>query len=264
MKKLATRIISAIVGIPILIFIVMKGGILLNLGVLIVSLIALNEFYKSFKKKNIAPLNHIGYIFTFLLFLLYDFYKGESFPLIFFAITIVLLIICLFNKRFTIIDISITLLGFIYIPYFLFHIILISNLANNLIIWYIFIIPWSTDTFAYFSGYFLGSRQLIPDVSPKKTIEGSIGGVCGSILVSIIFSYIFLPNFIVHSIFLALFGSILSQIGDLIASKIKRYVGIKDYGNIIPGHGGILDRFDSILITSPFIYYYFSLLLYLK
>ncbi len=251
------RIISGFIGIPILIFIVMHNGLLLNISVLIVSVIGLSEFYSAFKKIDIFPINSVGYLATILLFVLHYILGLKIISFIFFIVTVVLLLISLFNSKKTIIEISITLLGFIYISFFLFHIVLISNFENNFIIWYIFIIAWSTDTFAYFSGYFFGSKKLFPEVSPKKTIEGGIGGIMGSILISIIFSSIFSPSLLKHSIFLGFLGSILSQLGDLIASKIKRYVGIKDYGNIIPGHGGILDRFDSIIITSPIVYYYF-------
>ena len=115
-----------------------------------------------------------------------------------------------------------------------------------------------TDTFAYFSGYLFGKHKLIPKISPKKTIEGSIGGVIGSIVCCIIFGYIFKLD-IIQMIIIGGLGSVIAQIGDLFASAIKRYVGIKDYGKLIPGHGGILDRFDSVILVAPFVYYAISL-----
>lgn len=120
-----------------------------------------------------------------------------------------------------------------------------------------FIAAWGTDTCAYFAGRFFGKHKLAPIVSPKKTVEGAIGGVIGCILLMIAYS------FVAHAIWdlrfrlsslaiLAAVGSVVSQIGDLSMSYIKRGLGIKDYGNIMPGHGGVLDRFDSVLFTAPF------------
>ncbi|MDK2917425.1 MAG: phosphatidate cytidylyltransferase [Candidatus Petromonas sp.] len=253
------RIVSGIIGIPLLIYIVSKGGFLFTISLLVIVLLALREFYNAFDNLHISPLKYVGYLFTIIMYLAFSYKKLNITLLIFFMITLTVLLIFLFNKKTSFMDLAITLVGFLYVSYFLFHILLISSFLDTYIIWFVFIIAWATDTFAYFSGYFFGRRKLFPEVSPKKTVEGSIGGMIGSILICIIFSYLLKPDFIIHSIFLGFIGSILSQIGDLIASKIKRHVGIKDYGNLIPGHGGILDRFDSILLTSPFVYYYVTL-----
>ncbi|RKD27750.1 phosphatidate cytidylyltransferase [Caminicella sporogenes DSM 14501] len=250
------RILSGIIGLPLLIYIILSGGITLIFAVLFIALMGLSEFYKSFFQKNIYPITFIGYFFTAQLFADYYFYRQKYFLCIIFLITFILLIIFLFSKKYSPLDVSITLLGFLYVSVFLLHIIYISDMNVKNFIWFPFITAWATDTFAYFTGYFFGRKKLIPQVSPKKTVEGSIGGIIGSIIVSLVFSYIFMPKFILHSVVIGLIGSIFSQIGDLIASKIKRYVGIKDFGNIIPGHGGVLDRFDSIILTAPIIYYY--------
>jgi len=252
------RILTGILGVPLLIFLVYSGGLVLKISALLVVLLALREFYCSFHQKNIFPLSYIGYFFTILIFInTSSGYINMSFVLI----TITLLLIFLFTKKVTYTDISITLLGFLYISYLLLYIILTSNLDTGLFVWFIFIIAWSADTSAYFAGNFLGSKifgakKLFPEVSPKKTIEGFIGGILGSTLVAFLFSYLFIPRFIFHSLILGFLGSIISQIGDLVASRIKRAVGIKDFGHIMPGHGGILDRFDSILLVAPFVYYY--------
>ncbi len=249
------RIVSALIGIPLLIFIITKGGLILVFSVLLISLLGLKEFYNAFNNIEIYPLKSISYIFTIGLFLAFLSNNEELVQLNFYLIIILLLIINLFNQKNILIESGITLIGYFYIAFSLFHIVLLSD-KYTILIWFVFIIAWSTDTFAYFSGYFFGSRKLMPSVSPKKTIEGSIGGIIGSIVSSYLYSYFMVPEFIVHSIVLGLIGSILSQFGDLIASKIKRYVKIKDFGNLMPGHGGVLDRFDSILIIAPFIYYY--------
>lgn len=252
------RVLSGVLAIPLLIFLVYSGGLILKISASVVVLMALREFYNSFHHKNIFPLSYVGYLFTIFMF-----WNNSSLyvNLSFLLITFSLLIIFLFNKKVKFIDIAITLIGFLYISYFFLHIVLTSNFDNRLFIWYIFIIAWCADTAAYFAGNFLGTKifgpkKLFPEVSPNKTIEGFIGGIIGSSLVSCLFAYLFIPRFIFHSIALGFLGSIISQIGDLVASKIKRFVGIKDFGNIMPGHGGVLDRFDSILLVAPFVYYF--------
>ncbi|HSH36827.1 phosphatidate cytidylyltransferase, partial [Schnuerera sp.] len=125
----------------------------------------------------------------------------------------------------------------------------------------IFIIAWGTDTFAYLTGSLFGKNKLCPKLSPKKTVEGSIGGIIGSIILTLIFVKYYGLFPIWKFFLLAFLGSIIAQLGDLNASKIKRVTGIKDYGFIMPGHGGILDRFDSILFTAPFVYYFVNFFL---
>ena len=121
----------------------------------------------------------------------------------------------------------------------------------------IFICAWSTDTFAYFSGKFLGKHKLIPHVSPKKTVEGSIGGVIGAAIACAVYAFIvnqYVPDVTmsyVPAVAYGVVGGILSQIGDLTASAIKRDGDIKDFGWIFPGHGGFMDRFDSVMYIAP-------------
>lgn len=123
----------------------------------------------------------------------------------------------------------------------------------------IFLSAWVTDTGAYFTGVCFGKHKLIPDVSPKKTVEGAIGGVITCVLVFVAFGAIVgaISDLTPHYIRLALVGfvtSIVSMVGDLIASLLKRKYGVKDYGKLFPGHGGVMDRFDSVLATAPFLY----------
>ncbi len=129
----------------------------------------------------------------------------------------------------------------------------------------VFLCPWMTDIFAYFTGYFLGKHKLIPDVSPKKTVEGAIGGVVFCTLILTLYGYV-LTKFVdgLHANYIAFVCvgvvlSVVSQCGDLIFSLIKRKYGIKDYGNLMPGHGGVLDRFDSVIIAAPFVLMMFDL-----
>ncbi|MBF1054203.1 MAG: phosphatidate cytidylyltransferase, partial [Parvimonas sp.] len=116
-----------------------------------------------------------------------------------------------------------------------------------------------TDTFAYLFGMIFGKHKLYPSISPKKTVEGSIGGIIGSLLLLILFNIFVLKYNFTFIIVSGILLSIVAQIGDLFASKIKREIGIKDFSNIIKGHGGFLDRFDSIIFVTPLVYILFSI-----
>ncbi|MDW7668921.1 MAG: phosphatidate cytidylyltransferase, partial [Bacillota bacterium] len=154
-------------------------------------------------------------------------------------------------------NIVINLLGGFYISFFMYHLFLLND---TLFVWYIYIIAFGNDTFAYFTGKLFGKHKLSPVLSPKKTVEGAVGGIVGSIIIAIIFNN-FIGNY--NMIWIILFtatASIFSISGDLVASKIKRQNNKKDYSNFLPGHGGFLDRFDSVILVSPIIYY-FSILI---
>jgi phosphatidate cytidylyltransferase len=131
-------------------------------------------------------------------------------------------------------------------------------------VWIIVLAAFGTDIFAYFTGKLLGRHKLCPSISPKKTIEGSVGGVLGSVVLCGLFAWFFIPEGFVNCIIIGVAGSAVSQIGDLSASVMKRKIGIKDWGTLIPGHGGVLDRIDSLLFTAPLVYYilYFEMFLF--
>lgn len=249
-----TRIISGLLGSIILLLTVITGGIVLKFGVLVISLIGIKEFIQAFKHIEIKITKYL-YLYAISLFIISIF---GSFQIINFTIIInflILMFIYVFNKDYNIYEIALSLLCSIYIPYSLVH---ISFLSENILVWLIFIIAFATDTFAYFTGRLIGKRKLAPILSPKKTIEGAVGGLLGSIITTLIFvKFIGMTNIYIY-ILLALICSIASIIGDLSASKIKRYIKIKDYGNIMPGHGGILDRFDSILFIAPLVFYFIN------
>lgn len=254
MNDLSKRLCSGIIGILLLFFIIIKGGFLLYVSVYIISIIGLREFYKAIENLNINPIYIIGYISTTSLFL-NNILKINYLDFILTITTIVLLLALVFKSKATLLDISITILGILYIPFMLIHIVYLDKTKY---IWLIFIIAFGTDTFAYLAGNLFGKHKLCPTISPNKTIEGSIGGVLGSILLVIVYSIYFKLGSIANIILLTIISSIIAQLGDLTASRIKRICGIKDYGSIMPGHGGVLDRFDSIIFTTPVIYYYIS------
>ena len=158
-------------------------------------------------------------------------------------------------------DVAQTFFLTVYVAFMFGHVILVRNLDNgHLLIWLVFIGAFVTDTAALFGGKFFGRHKLCPKLSPKKTIEGSIGGIIGCVLVTVIFCLVCRAGFdmkpqYAYAVLIGLGASIVSQLGDLSASCIKRQFGIKDYGKIMPGHGGIMDRFDSLLFVAPFVYY---------
>lgn len=249
--ELIKRTLTGVLGIILLIFVVNQGGVYLSTSIFILSLVGIYEFYKAVHNIGLNPINFIGLLGALGIYLTSVFPK-LSIGFVITIITILLLLQLLKNKS-TIGDITITLIGVLYIPFMLFH---IYYLDGSVLIWLIFIISFGTDTFAYIFGNLFGKKKLCPKISPNKTIEGSIGGIFGSLVLTLFFVYYFdLNNFVNYSL-LAIIASITSQLGDLVASKIKRMAKIKDYGKLFPGHGGVLDRFDSIILTAPIIYYY--------
>lgn len=252
MKELGIRVTSGLIGIILLIFVVFKGGLFLSFSAYIIAMIGIRELYKAMENIQIKPIYLLGYLWTTVLFLntLLEF---NYFELILALTTIVLLISIVLREKIEVSDISMTILGMIYIPFLLFHVV---KLDGSIYIWLIFIISFGTDTFAYIAGNLFGKNKLCPKVSPNKTVEGSIGGIIGSSTLVIIFSLYFNLGPLWKMVILSIICSTLAQLGDLVASKIKRLTGIKDYGFIMPGHGGALDRFDSIIFTAPVVYYY--------
>lgn len=249
-----TRIISGLILLPLLLLIV-YGGIPLYIAEFVVVGIVLHEFYKAFEAKEIEPVFIVGYIFAAYLAIknIFNLPLMYTYAMIF-GLFLVCIVYMLKGKK-NIIDVSITFSGIFYVAIFFDFVVLTKNGfgKGDIYVWLIFIISFCTDVFAYFTGYFFGKHKLIPLVSPKKTIEGSIGGILGSTVGCMILGHFFGMQ-MVHMVVIGLVGSIIAQFGDLFASSIKRYVGIKDYGKLIPGHGGILDRFDSVILVAPFVY----------
>ena len=268
-----TRIISAIVMLPLLILVYL-GGIWLKMAVVIISVIGLDEFYKGFKAEGVKPSFPIGIASVILLHIFHTINaqmgadgpdSGVLYALWLFIVVVACMIYGFKVEERKTEDMASTALGIIYVP-FLFHFAVLideCDYAKNYI-WLVFIIAFGTDIFAYFSGVFLGKHKLCPTLSPKKTVEGAIGGMIGALVFSLLFGNFFLEPghaFNARFIIMILIGSIVSMLGDLSASAFKRQMGIKDYGSLIPGHGGILDRFDSVLFVAPYLYFYIALVL---
>lgn len=259
------RYLGAILVAPFLVFLYI-GGIYLKILTLILSMIGLYEFYSAVNTKDTHIFDVLGYVFCIIYYLgLRNTFKIDLLVYEIAALALISFCITVINNKFNFLDVSTTVLGFIYVPIFLSFITLTeSTKYGHVLVWVIFISSWMCDTSAYYFGRFLGKRKLCPNISPNKTIAGAIGGLLGSTVACMVYgiairSSVQIPLY--HFVIIGLLGGILGQFGDLTASSIKRTAKIKDFGSIIPGHGGILDRFDSILFTSFLVYYYISFIL---
>lgn len=263
------RWLSAIVGVPVVCLILIFGNYyLMSLVIGIIAIMCIHEYFSAFKE--IAnPMRWIGYISCLLIFLLpflKQEYIGEIFKVLLSAILLILFTMQVFGKKNRDIkDVTITFLGIVYIVFTLSFVPRIHAMEQGKIfIFMFFFAVWFSDGFAYVIGKHFGKHHFT-SISPKKTIEGSIGGVIGSILTNLILVVVcnlcfFMNLSYIYTILISIVLSIIGQIGDLAASSIKRYTNKKDFSNLIPGHGGILDRFDSILLAAPFAYMLFQLL----
>lgn len=258
--KSNNRYLGAVMIAPFIIF-VFLGGIYLKGFIFVLSIAALWEFYNAIKEKNFKPVKSVGFILLIIYYLLNN--NLELMVYIIVAAAFLMLIIPVLNLEYTFIDVSLTLLGFIYCGV-LFGFIYVINTkpSGEFLVWIIFIGSWLSDTAAYYSGRFFGKHKLSPKVSPKKTVEGSIGGLIGAIIFTGVYGVVIqrytniMPSY--HYFIIGALCGVFGQLGDLVASSIKRYVGIKDYSDLIPGHGGILDRFDSIIFSATAIFYYLT------
>ncbi|HEX9026648.1 MAG TPA: phosphatidate cytidylyltransferase [Clostridium sp.] len=261
--KSNNRYLGAVMIAPFIIFIFL-GGMYLKGFVFALSILSLWEFYNALKEKNFKPVKSAGYILLVIYYLFNNNFEYMMYVIV--VAAFILLILPVLNLKYTFIDVSLTLLGFIYCG-ILFSFVYLVNAKpyGEFLIWIIFIGSWLSDTAAFYSGKLFGKHKLSPRVSPKKTIEGSIGGLMGATVFCGVFGIIvqkyinIMPiyNYFIIGALCGIFG----QLGDLVASSIKRYVEIKDYSNLIPGHGGILDRFDSIIFSATVVFYYVTFII---
>ena len=151
--------------------------------------------------------------------------------------------------------------GVVYVSVMLSYIYQTRNLTDGAyLVWLIFLCSWGCDTCAYCVGMLIGKHKMSPILSPKKSVEGAVGGVVGAAILGAVYAavvgkYLQAENQVVMYAVICAVGALISMVGDLAASAIKRNHEIKDYGTLIPGHGGILDRFDSVIFTAPIIFY---------
>ena len=268
MKELITRIIVALVGIPLLVFLIWQGTWYFFALILVITIGGQIEFYNTAKNKKIDAQYMPGISAAVLTLLAVQ--TGGNSRIIAVLVLLILFIFIfeLFRKKSSaIINTAVTILGIVYPGLFLAAILFLRNNVERLNIssaagfmLTLFVSIWACDTFAYFVGKPLGKHRLFERVSPKKSIEGALGGLFGSILVFLTahymdWYYISFSMALLSGIIVGIFG----QTGDLIESWFKRDSGVKDSSSILPGHGGFLDRFDSLIFVSPLFYFIYLL-----
>lgn len=257
-----TRLISSIILVTITLTVILLGNNVLYGAVLVISLVGLAELYKIVKLEK-SVLGIVGYLASIGYYILIYFNLDKHLMLMFIGFLLLLMVIYVIAyPHYRIEQVMTAFFGLFYVSIMLSYIYRVAVLEDGkILIWLVFIGAWGSDTCAYIVGILIGKHKVVPKLSPKKSLEGCIGGVIGAALLGYIYAVITglkITGIANPRVLFAIIGasaSVISQFGDLAASAIKRNYEIKDYGRLIPGHGGILDRFDSIIFTAPVVYY---------
>ena len=277
-KSFVTRTLSGIVMVALLILGLTIGGSywdgrLLFFANLIISLIAVYELYKSFDMhKTLMGLTGYVALACYYVLIYFDQYNvrilgntihGKRFMMIFMVMFLVVLFAeyVFLYPQYNAKQVAVVFMCMVYAGVMLSYLYITRMEYNGLYtVWLIFIASWGCDTCAYLAGVAFGKHKMAPILSPKKSVEGAIGGIIGAALIGGIYAYIFqdkidkIPYPVVVFAVICAVAGLVSMTGDLVASAIKRNNNIKDYGKVIPGHGGIMDRFDSVIYVAPVIW----------
>ena len=256
------RIITGAIALALFLPIVLLGGPIFTILVYIIATVGL---YEMLRMKGIKIVSFPGIISLLLLFLLLlpssftaDIlaYTGHTkLEWIFVAVFLFLIYTVLVKNRFTFDDAAFVVLGTLYVGIGFYYFIETRNVGLSYVIFALLIV-WTTDSGAYFTGRKIGKRKLWPEISPNKTVEGFVGGIVWALITAFIIQWVSpLTSSILVLIGITIVASIFGQLGDLVESAIKRHYNVKDSGNLLPGHGGILDRFDSILFVLPLLHF---------
>jgi phosphatidate cytidylyltransferase len=255
---LKTRIISAVIGIPVLLFILYQGGLAWTALFILLAVIALYEYLDMMKKHGQNPQFISAY--SLLLLMLFRAQATQYFLPVLMAIILLIVLECvLLYPKFSLEDIALNFLGAFYIGFLFSFALQIQTIEQPFFtILLLLLITWGSDIGGYLFGRFWGKTKMTPLLSPNKTWAGSAGGIILASAVALIYSCFFPLDGLggCQILVMAVLGSVAAQLGDLFESGMKRYFGVKDSGNIIPGHGGVLDRFDSFMLVLPVIYYF--------
>ncbi len=257
-----------IVGLALIVLLLIQNNIITGLMFTLIAIVAMHEYLGAISKV-CKPIKWISYL-SCALVLLPSFISSQQLTgNLIYAIPIILLIlfahVIATDMKTSFKDMAYTLLGICYVPTFIMFLTMIDKMQNGkILLGYIFIASWGTDVFAYCIGKRFGKHKF-SKVSPKKSIEGCVAGTIGATVLALIYTFVLNNNFsFEYSYFVVgisgIVLSLIGQIGDFSASCIKRYVDIKDYSNLLPGHGGMLDRIDSVLFIAPFAYMLFTLI----
>ncbi len=277
-KSFVTRTLSGIVMVALLIVGLTIGGSYwggrwLFFANMIVSLIAVYELYKSFEMhKTLMGLTGYVALICYYVLIYFDQYNvrilgnaihSKRFMMIFMVMFLVVLFAeyVFLYPEYNAKQVAVVFMCMVYAGVMLSYLYVTRMESNGLYtVWLIFIASWGCDTCAYLAGVAFGKHKMAPILSPKKSVEGAIGGVLGAALIGGVYAYIFqdkidkIPYPVVVFAVICAVAGLVSMTGDLVASAIKRNNNIKDYGKVIPGHGGIMDRFDSVIYVAPVIW----------
>lgn len=257
-----TRLLSGILLVIIALVTIISGGDVLFGTLLLISLIGMTEIYKILEVNN-KVLGFVGYAAAIVYYGLIRMGRVDLITMLTIGFLIALMAVYVFSyPKYRSEHVMLAFFGLFYVAFMLSYVYQIRMLEQGtFLVWLVFLCSWGCDTCAYCVGVTMGKHKMAPVLSPKKSVEGGIGGVLGAALLGAIYAAAinhFAPGTEADVLQYALIcgvGGIISQVGDLAASAIKRNHDIKDYGKLIPGHGGILDRFDSVIITAPIIFY---------
>lgn len=263
-----TRLLSGIVLVILAIFLIITGHEVLLFATMAISCIGQFELYRVFKMEKSVPAV-AGYLAMICFYCDIRWHFLPDSMILFMGFLILLMFIFVFAyPKYHTNQVLAVFFGFFYVAVMLSYVYQIRTLNNGVYLAFlVFFCSWGCDTCAYCVGKLCGKHKMSPKLSPKKSIEGAVGGVAGSALLTAIYCFIFRGQMGISNAeigilaLIAAIAGLISMVGDLTASAIKRNYDIKDYGHLIPGHGGILDRFDSMIITAPIIYFLAAYLL---
>jgi phosphatidate cytidylyltransferase len=268
------RLVVILIGAPSLYIITRRGGLFFLALMNLIILLGLREFYGLLVIKGYRPYRAIGTACG--LALTWYVYWGKVEISLLLTLTLLLIMVLELGRRevsHSLNHIAMTMLGVLYVGWLGSHLIMLRELPTVArvpdvigahLVFFVAMVTWAGDIVAYLVGIAFGAHPLLPLISPKKTIEGALGGLLGSSATGLWCATGFAAAYLTPAagLLLGLAGGICGQLGDLVESLLKRDVGIKDTAGLIPGHGGILDRFDSLLFSAPLLYYYFRLFVF--
>ena len=257
-----TRLLSGIVLVLAALVLIITGGDVLLISTLVISYIGMFELYRIFHIEKAAP-GIVGYLAATVYYTNLRFGFIPDMMMLVVGLLVILMFVYVFTyPKYHTEQLLAAFFGVFYVAVMLSYIYQTRMLAlGAYVVWLVFLCSWGCDTCAYCVGVLIGKHKMAPVLSPKKSVEGAVGGVVGAALLTVIYTMIFknamgitqAEVWILAGI--SAVGALISMVGDLTASAIKRNYEIKDYGKLIPGHGGILDRFDSVIFTAPIIYF---------
>ncbi|MBO5178657.1 MAG: phosphatidate cytidylyltransferase [Lachnospiraceae bacterium] len=256
-----TRLLSSIVLMILMLAFVITGGNVLLAAIAFLALVAMMEFLRM-EKLHKTSLAIPAYIAVVLLYILFFLQKTELLlPLCVCLILVVMALYVFAFPKYKVEQIVAAYFGFFYAGLLISYVYQVRMLPGGAFsVWLIFIAAWGSDVCAYCAGMLFGKHKAFPVLSPKKTWEGCVGGVIGAAIIAVLYclamNHWFDQSFsLLQYAFVCACGAVISQIGDLAASAMKRNNEIKDYGKLIPGHGGVLDRYDSVIFVAPIVFY---------